>query len=60
MTDDMTAKVNPYELQKLKKQYKKLKRYMKSPIYQIKMMDGTEKTITNLLKESENVSNDTK
>ena len=32
---------------------------MKSSIYEVRMMDGNEKTITNLLKENENVSEDT-
>ena len=40
----------------VKKEYKKLKKYMKSNLYQIKTMDGTEKTISNLLKDNETVS----
>ena len=30
---------------------KKLKKYMRSSLYEIKVMDGNEKTISNLLKE---------
>ncbi len=37
----------------VKKQYKKLKRYMRSSIYTIAMMDGKEKIVSDLLKESE-------
>ena len=32
---------------------------MKSSIYEVRMMNGTEKTITNLLKENENVTENT-
>ena len=47
----MNIDVNADELQNLKKKYKKLKKYMRSSLYEIKVMDGNEKTITNLLKE---------
>ena len=43
-------------IKNVKKEYKKLKKYMKSNLYQIKTMDGTEKTISNLLKDNETVS----
>lgn len=39
------------EIDKLIKEYKNLKKYMKSSIFAIKSMDGTEETITNLVKE---------
>jgi hypothetical protein len=48
---DLNIDINLDQLGPVKKQYKKLKRYMKSNLYQIKEMDGTEKVITNLLKE---------
>jgi len=48
---DLNVDINLDQLGPVKKQYKKLKRYMKSNLYQIKEMDGTEKVITNLLKE---------
>jgi hypothetical protein len=41
------------EVEKLLKQYKKLKKYMKSPLFAVKTMDGTEKYISELLKEAE-------
>ncbi len=41
------------EVQNLIKKYKKIKKYMKSPIYQIKTMDGTEEVVSELLKEYE-------
>lgn len=33
------------------KQYKKLKKYMRSPLYEVKRIDGTEKVISKLLEE---------
>ena len=47
----MNVDVDPDELKNLKKKYKKLRKYMRSSLYEIKNMDGTEKTISNLLKE---------
>lgn len=51
--DDGKAKVTIYkdEVSKLLKQYKKIKKYMKSSIYEIKTMDGTEKVVSELLDE---------
>ena len=47
----MNIDVNADEVKNLKKRYKKLKKYMRSSLYEIKVMAGNEKTITNLLKE---------
>ena len=47
----MNIDVNADEVKNLKKKYKKLKKYMRSSLYEIKNMDGTGKTISNLLKE---------
>ena len=47
----MNIDVNADEVKNLKKKYKKLKKYMRSSLYEIKIMDRNEKTITNLLKE---------
>ena len=41
------------EVQKLLKKYKKIKRYMKSPLFVVKTMDGTEELVSSLLKEAE-------
>ena len=48
---DLNIDIDLDELRPIKKQYKKLRKYMKSNLYQIKEMDGTEKVVTNLLKE---------
>lgn len=51
--NDGKAKITIYkdEVSKLLKQYKKIKKYMKSSIYEIKTMDGTEKVVSELLDE---------
>lgn len=54
MTDNnIKANINFDEFQNIRKQYKKIKKYMKSSLYEIKKLDGTEKLVTNLLKENE-------
>jgi hypothetical protein len=42
------------EIQKLLKKYKKIKKYQRSSIFEVKTMDGTENYISELIKESEN------
>ena len=41
------------EVQKLLKKYKKIKKYMKSPLFTVRTMDGTEELVSSLLKEAE-------
>ena len=43
--------INTNEVDKLMKKYKKIKRYMKSPLYDVMCMDGTEKVVSELLEE---------
>ena len=47
----MNIDVNADEIKNIKKKYKKIQKYMRSSLYEIKNMDETEKTISNLLKE---------
>lgn len=47
------ATINSENLNKLIRQYKKIKKYKKSSIYTLKLMDGNEELITSLLKEFE-------
>jgi hypothetical protein len=47
------VEINTDEVEKLLKQYKKIKKYMKTPLYAVKTMDGTEKYVSELLKEAE-------
>tara|TARA_A100001388_G_scaffold276854_1_gene265850 strand:+ start:992 stop:1207 length:216 start_codon:yes stop_codon:yes gene_type:complete len=46
-----TVVINDDEVQKLMKDYKKIKKYMKSSLYQIKTMEGTETKVKKLLDE---------
>ena len=43
-------------IQQVKKKYKKIKKYMKSNLYQIKVMDGTETVVSDLLRDDKTVS----
>ena len=56
---DLNINLDLDEFGPIKKQYKKLKKYMKSYIYEVRMMNGTEKTVTNLLKEDKIVTENT-
>ena len=58
MAEEGRVEMNPEEYKKLLKKYKKTKKYMKSNLFQIKMMDGTEKFVTELLKEAEQAENE--
>lgn len=40
------------EVKKLLKKYKKIKKYMKSPLFTVKTMDGTEELVKSLLEEA--------
>lgn len=51
MSGFIKAVINDDEVDKLLKKYKKIKRYMKSSIYEIHTMDKNEKIISDLLKE---------
>tara|TARA_B100000925_G_C21804215_1_gene385957 strand:- start:482 stop:661 length:180 start_codon:yes stop_codon:yes gene_type:complete len=58
MAEEGKVNMNLDEYKKLIKKYKKTKKYMKSNLFQIKMMDGTEKFVTNLMKEAEQIENE--
>tara|TARA_B100000614_G_scaffold129701_1_gene115725 strand:+ start:1174 stop:1356 length:183 start_codon:yes stop_codon:yes gene_type:complete len=58
MSEEGKVQMNLGEYKKLLKKYKKTKKYMKSNLFQIKMMDGTEKFVTELLKEAEQAENE--
>jgi len=46
---ELKVELNTDHIAVIKKQYKKVKKYMRSPIYQIRVMDGTEKVVNELL-----------
>ena len=47
------VEMNAEEYKRLLKKYKKTKKYMKSNLFVVKTMDGTEKYVSKLLKEAE-------
>ena len=46
---NVNANISIDGLADVRKKYKKIKRYMKSNLFQIKTMDGTEKIVSGLL-----------
>ena len=54
--NNLNVNINLDGLSDVKKKYKKIKKYMKSNLYQIKVMDGTETVVSDLLKDNKNVS----
>ena len=51
------VEMNAEEYKKLIKKYKKTKKYMKSNLFAVKTMDGTEKYVSELLKEANEAKN---
>lgn len=41
--------INDDEVNKILKEYKKIKKYMRSSLYKVKSLDGTEDVVKNLL-----------
>jgi hypothetical protein len=50
---DVEIEMPKSDIDKLLKQYKKIKKYQKSSLYAIKTMDGTEDIVSSLIKEAE-------
>ena len=53
ISGDMNVEMNLDALKDVKKQYKKIKKYMRSSIYTVAMMDGKEQIVSRLLKDQE-------
>ena len=49
------VEINQEEYKKVLKKYKKIKKYMRSNLFEIKLMDGTEKVVSQLEKEAREV-----
>ena len=49
--------INQEEYKKVLKKYKKIKKYMKSNLFQIKMIDGTEQLVSELTNEANEIEN---
>lgn len=50
---DVEVEMNPDDINRLLKRYKKLKKYQKSSLFALQTMDGSEKIISSMIKESE-------
>lgn len=68
MTEDLTNEIseenieislNQNELFEINKKYKKIKKYMRSSIFAVKTMDGTEKYVSEMIKEVQENNFDT-
>ena len=46
--------INKNEVKNLLKKYKKIKKYMRSPLFTVKTIDGTENIVSELLKDTDN------
>lgn len=51
--DSLKISVNKEEINNIIKKYKKAKKIMKSNLYQVQVIDGTETYISSLIKEAE-------
>ena len=49
--DKIKVEINKDEVDKLLKKYRKINKYMKSSLYEIKKIDGTEQVVSQLLNE---------
>ena len=49
--ESIEVSINKNEVNKILKKYKKIKKYMRSPLFEIKKMEGTETIVRDLLKE---------
>ena len=47
--------IDDEEYKNLMKDYRKIKKYMKSSLFQVKMMDGTETYVSKLIEESKDL-----
>ena len=55
----LNVNIDPDEMQKVMKKYKKLKKYMKSSLFEIKKLDGIEEIISKLVEGVEDMIDST-
>ena len=54
-SNELKVNLDPVTLKKVLKDYKKIKKYMRSSIYTVLKMDGNEKKVTKLIQELDNM-----
>ena len=52
--EKIEVSINKDEVKNLLKKYKKIKKYMRSSLYSVKKIDGTERIVSDLLRNTEN------
>ena len=55
---ELVLNIRKSEVQKIIRDYKKIKKYMKSPLFTVKTMDGTENYVSKLIEEAKENSID--
>jgi len=51
--EKIEVSINKNEINKILKKYKKIKKYQRSSIFEVKTMDGNEEYVSKLIKEAE-------
>jgi hypothetical protein len=50
---NLEIEINKDEINKILKKYKKIKKYQRSPLFEVKTMDGTETYVSKLIQEGQ-------
>jgi hypothetical protein len=50
---NLEIQINKDEINKILKKYKKIKKYQRSPLFEVKTMDGTETYVSKLIQEAQ-------
>jgi hypothetical protein len=50
--ENIEVSINKDEINKILKKYKKIKKYQRSPLFEVKTMDGTETYVSKLIQEA--------
>jgi hypothetical protein len=50
---NLNFQINKDEINKILKKYKKIKKYQRSPLFEVKTMDGTETYVSKLIQEAQ-------
>jgi len=51
--ENIEISINKDEINKILKKYKKIKKYQRSPLFEVKTMDGTEIYVSKLIQEGQ-------
>jgi hypothetical protein len=51
--ENIEVSINKNEINKILKKYKKIKKYQRSPLFEVKTMDGTETYVSKLIQEAQ-------